>query len=47
MNVVVINDGSIKSIIILTVVIRPIIKFDSDTLQDCFRQAEQWMLAIP
>jgi hypothetical protein len=46
MTVLVINHGIIKSISILTAVIRPMIKFDVDKLQDCFRQEVKWMLAI-
>jgi hypothetical protein len=33
-----VNHGLIKSISILTAVIRPVTKFDIDTLRDCFRQ---------
>jgi len=35
--VLVVNHGIIMSISILTAVIRPMIKFDVDKLQDCFR----------
>jgi len=35
-----------KSISILTVVIRPMIKFDVDKPRDCFCQDEKWMVAI-
>jgi hypothetical protein len=46
MIVLVVNDGIIKSISILTAVICPMIKFDVDNPLDCFRQEEKWMLAI-
>jgi hypothetical protein len=46
MTVLVVNPGIIKSISILTTVIRPMIKFDVDTPRDCLRQDVQWMLAI-
>jgi hypothetical protein len=46
MTVLVVNNGIIKSITILTTVIRPMIKFDVDTAQDCFRQEVKWTLAI-
>jgi hypothetical protein len=46
MTVLVINHGIIKSIRILTTVIRPMIKFDVDKPQDCFRQEVKWTLAI-
>jgi hypothetical protein len=36
----------IKSISILTPVIRPMIKYDLDKPWDCFRQEVKWMLAI-
>jgi len=45
MTVLVVNDGIMKSISILTVVIRPMIKFDVDKPQDWFRQEVKWMLA--
>jgi len=38
MTVLVVNHGIIKSISILTAVIRPMIKFDVDKLRDCFHQ---------
>jgi hypothetical protein len=44
--VLVVNHGIIKSISILTAVIRPMMKFDVDKLWDCFRQEVKWMLAI-
>jgi len=46
MTVLVINHGIIKSISILTAVIRPMIKFDVDKPRDCFRQELKWTLAI-
>jgi len=46
MTVLVINRGIIKSITMLTVVILPIIKFDVDTLRDCFQQEVKWRMAI-
>jgi len=46
MTVLVVIHGIIKSIRILTAVIRPMIKFDVDTPRDCFRQEVKWMLAI-
>jgi len=46
MNVLVVNHGIIKSISILTAVIRPMIKFDVDNPRDCFRQEVKWTLAI-
>jgi hypothetical protein len=38
MTILVVNHGSVNSISILTVVIRPMIKFDLDKRRDCFRQ---------
>ena len=38
MTILVVNHGFIKCISILTVVIRPMTKFDVDKLRDCFRQ---------
>jgi hypothetical protein len=46
MTVLVVNHGIIKSISILTAVIRPMIKFDVDKPRDCFRQEVKWTLAI-
>jgi hypothetical protein len=46
MTVLVVNHGIIKSICILTTVIRPMIKFDVDKPRDCFRQDVKWTLAI-
>jgi hypothetical protein len=46
MTVLVINHGIIKSIGILTVVIRPMIKFDVAQTRDCLRQVVKWTLAI-
>jgi hypothetical protein len=46
MTVLVVNHGIIKSIRILTAVIRPMIKFDVDEPRDCFRQEVMWTLAI-
>ena len=46
MTILVVNHGIIKSISILTAVIRPMIKFDSDIPQDCFCQEVKWMLAM-
>jgi hypothetical protein len=45
MTALVFNDGIIKSISILTAVIRPMIQFDVDTPRACFRQEVQWTLA--
>jgi hypothetical protein len=38
MTVLGVNHGLIKSISIVTAVIRPVTKFDVDTLWDCFHQ---------
>jgi hypothetical protein len=46
MTVHVVNHGIIKSISILTAVIRPMRTFDVDTPWDCFRQEVQCTLAI-
>jgi hypothetical protein len=46
MTVRVVNHGIMKSISILTAVIRPMIKFDVDKPRDCFRQELQWTLAM-
>jgi hypothetical protein len=46
MTVLVVNHGIIQSISILTVVIRPMIKFDADKLRDCFCQGVKWTLAV-
>jgi len=46
MTVLVVNHGIIKCISILTAVDRPMIKFDVDIPQDCFRQEVMCMLAI-
>jgi len=46
MTALVVNHGIIKSISILTAVIRPMIKFDVEKLQDCFREELKWTLAI-
>ena len=46
MTVLVVNDGIIKSISILTAVIRPMMKLDVDKPCNCFRQEVKWMLAI-
>jgi hypothetical protein len=46
MTVLVVNHGIVKSISILTAVIRPMIKFDVDKPRDCFRQEVKWTLAI-
>jgi len=46
MTVLVVNHGIIKSISIPTTVIWPVIKFDVDNPQDCFRQEVEWTLAI-
>jgi len=46
MTVLVVNHGIMKSISILTAVIRPMIKFDVVTPRDCFRQEVKWTLAI-
>ena len=39
MTVLMVNHAIIKSMSILTAVIRPMIKFDVDKPRDCFRQA--------
>jgi len=41
-----VNHGIIKSIIVLTAVICPIMKFNVDTLRDCFRSEVKRTLAI-
>jgi len=46
MTVLVVHHGIIKSISILTAVIRPMIKFDVDKPRDCFSQEVKWTLAI-
>jgi hypothetical protein len=46
MTILVVNHGIIKSISILTTVIRPMIKFDVDTPRDCFCLEVKWTLAI-
>jgi len=46
MTVLVVNHGIMKSINILTVVIRPMIKFDLDKLGDCVCQAVKWTMPI-
>jgi hypothetical protein len=46
MTVLVVNCGIIKSISILTAVIRSMIKFAVNTLWDCFRQKVKLTLAI-
>jgi len=46
MTILVINHGIIKSISILTAVIRPMIRLDVDKPRDCFRQEVKWRLAI-
>jgi len=46
MTVLIVNHGIIKSISILTAVIRPMIKCDVDKLRDCFRKEAMWTLAI-
>jgi hypothetical protein len=46
MTVLVVNHGIIKSITILTAVIRLMINFDVDKHRDCFRQQVKWTLAI-
>jgi len=46
MAVLVVNHVIIKSISILTGVIRPMIQFDIDKPWDCFRQEVKWTLAI-
>jgi len=46
MTVLVVNHGIIKSIRILTVHIRPMIKFDVDNPRDYLRQEVKWTLAI-
>jgi len=46
MTVLVVNHGIIKSISILTAVIRSMIEFDVDKPRDCFRQEAKWTLAI-
>jgi hypothetical protein len=46
MTVLVVKHGIIKSISILTEVIRPMIKFDVDKPRDCLREEVKWTLAI-
>ena len=46
MTILVVNYGIIKSISILTAVIRPMIKFDVDKPRDCLRQEVKWTLAL-
>jgi hypothetical protein len=46
MTVLVINRAIVKSIGILTAVIRLMIKIDVDKPRDCLRQEVKWMLAI-
>jgi len=46
MTVLVVDHGIIKSISILTAVIRSMIKFDVDKPRHCFRQEVKWTLAI-
>ena len=46
MTILVVNHGIIKSISILTPVIRPMMKFDVDTPRDCFRLEVKWTLDI-
>jgi hypothetical protein len=46
MTILVVNHGIIKSISILTVVIRLMIKFDVNKPRDCLHQAVQWTLDI-
>jgi len=46
MTVLDVNHRIIKSFTIITVVIRPVIKFDVDKLWDGFRQEVKWMLGI-
>jgi hypothetical protein len=47
MTFVIVNYGIIKSLRILTAVIRPMIKFDEDKPRDCVRQEVKWTLTIP
>jgi hypothetical protein len=44
--IIVVNHGMVKSIRILTAVIRPMMKFDFDPPSDCFRQEARWMLSM-
>jgi len=46
MTVLVVNHGIMKSISIVTAVIRPMIKFDVYKPWDCLRQEVKWTLAI-
>jgi hypothetical protein len=46
MTVLVVNHGIIKSISILTVVIRPMITFVIHQPRNCFQQEGKWTLAI-
>ena len=46
MTVLVVNHGIMKSISILTAVIRPMITFDVSNPRDCFRHLVKWTLAI-
>jgi hypothetical protein len=46
MAILVVNHGIIKSISIVTAVIRPMMKFHVNKLLECFRQEVKWTLAI-
>ena len=46
MTVLVVNHGIVKSISILSAVIRPKIKFDVDKPRDYYRKEAKWTLAI-
>jgi hypothetical protein len=46
MTVLVVSHGIIKSLSVLTTVIRPMAKFDVDKPWDCFSQVVKWSLAI-
>jgi hypothetical protein len=46
MTVLVVNQGIIKSISILTAVIRAMIKFDVNQPRDCVRREVEWTLPI-
>jgi hypothetical protein len=47
MTILVVNHEIVKSISILTTVIRLMLKFVVDKPPNCFLQESKWMLAIP
>jgi hypothetical protein len=46
MTILVVNHGIVKSISLLTTVIRLMMKCNVDSLRDCFPQKVKWTLAI-